>query len=77
MCDVGEDIGVVREGNGLIFSGFFIANEGDIEPGDLLSWVAWICLCCQVKREISISERLSIDGDREGVFDGIELSSGL
>ena len=77
LCDVGEGIWVVREGDGLIFSSFVIAVEGDIEPGDLLCWVAGICLCCQVKCEVSSSERLSIDGDREGIFDVIELSSGL
>ena len=80
LCDVRQGIGVIRECDRLIFGNLFIGIEGDIQPGDLFCWVsrvAGIGTCGQIKCEISISERFSINGDGERSFNGIELSRGL
>ena len=74
LGEVAESIGVVSDGDGLILRNSGIGSERNVEPGDLLSGVIGIGLVGQVEVEVSGIDGLAIDGDREGVFDVIDLS---
>ena len=67
-------IRVVSDCDGLILRNSGIGSERDVEPGDLLCGVIGIGLVGQVEVEVSGIHGLTIDGDREGVFDVIDLS---
>ena len=65
---------------GLILSSFLIANEGDIQNGDLICRVILIFLNKCFRSSVLIkssSKRFPINGDGERFFNGIELSCGL